>query len=466
MEEELLGILLTQNSFPIIGWFASLLGRVMEGLYALFCYMGVENIGLCIIIFTLFVKLILFPLTIKQQKFSKLSVLMNPEIQEVQKKYKGKRDNESMMKMQEETQKIYDKYGTSPTGSCLQLVIQMPIIFSLYYIVSNIPAYVPQVQDYYKPISTEICEDYDYFECFNKVVKSDDKLKYTYIDKVVTDFKIADSDNKKVIDVLAKYSTKQWASLENTYENMNSLIDKLSTYSDKDWDKLESKLDLSRSEEKTFDKFVEEISNKDSSEKLKKRYSDCVKSIDKSKKKIMDINKFGVINLSQTPKSTMGWAILIPILSFLTQWYSTKLAMATNQMPDGQNPMASSMKMMNTVMPLFSAFIAFTVPAGLGLYWVANGGLQIIQQLALNQYFKKVDVNDIIKKNVEKKNKKKAKQGNASSRVINAANINAKGISNNKMEKKKDIPVNNSNIKPGSLAEKANMVKKYNEKNK
>ena len=127
--------ILTQNSAPIIGWCAKLLGKVMEGIYLLFSKgLNIENIGLCIIMFTLIVKLLMIPLTVKQQKFSKLSTLMNPELQEIQKKYKGKRDNESMIKMNEETQAVYEKYGTSPTGSCLQLLIQMPIMFSLYYL--------------------------------------------------------------------------------------------------------------------------------------------------------------------------------------------------------------------------------------------------------------------------------------------------------------------------------------------
>lgn len=452
----MLSILLTQNSMPIIGWFASILGKFMQGLYWLFCLLGVENIGLCIIIFTLIIKLLLFPLTLKQQKFSKLSTLMNPEIQEIQKKYRGKRDNDSMIKMQEETQAIYDKYGTSPTGSCLQMAIQMPILFSLYYIISNIPAYVPQVQDYYKPVSTKICQDYEDLEYFDVIIKNDKNLKYKYVSDVYNDFKKTKGENKKTIDVLAKYSTKQWNNMEKTYENLDDLISDLQNYSDKDWSKVEKK--LSKSQKKHFDDFKEKITDTEDSKDLAKEYNDHVDVIKKSKSKIMHINNFGPINLTQTPSAMMGFALLIPILSFLTQWYSVRLSMANTQMPDGDNPMASSMKVMNNVMPLFSAFIAYTVPAGLGVYWVANGFFQIIQQLLLNNYFKKVDVNDIIKKNVEKRNKKKERQGRAASKVIKAANMNTKGVENNTISK--------GNIKPGSLADKANMVSKYNEKNK
>lgn len=456
--------LLTQNSTPIIGWCASILGKVMQALYALFCMIGVENIGLCIIIFTLLIKLVLFPMALKQQKFSKLSTLMNPELQAIQKKYQGKRDNASMMKMQEETQAVYEKYGTSPTGSCLQMLIQMPILFSLYYIISNIPAYVPQVQEYYTPVSEVICDDYEYFGYFDKIVTEDKELKYDYVSNVVKDFEKTDGKNKKVIDVLARYSNKQWSDLEKSYNNMEKLVDELKSYSDSDWEKIAKK--YKGDEKEKFNDFVEVIKDDEQSAELLKSYSDSIESIDSAKNKIMKIYAFGPINLTQSPMSTMGWAILIPLLSFLTQWYSTRLSFKNSEMPQ-DNPMASSMKMMTTIMPLFSLFIALSVPAGLGLYWAISGLFQIIQQLALNNYFKKVDVNDIIAKNIEKANKKKAKQGYVAKQVINAANTNTKSISNNvKVNGNKESVNKKGKIKSGSMAEKANMVKAFDERNK
>lgn len=456
--------LLTQNSTPIIGWCASILGKVMQALYALFCMIEVENIGLCIIIFTLLIKLVLFPMALKQQKFSKLSTLMNPELQAIQKKYQGKRDNASMMKMQEETQAVYEKYGTSPTGSCLQMLIQMPILFSLYYIISNIPAYVPQVQEYYTPVSEVICDDYEYFGYFDKIVTEDKELKYDYVSNVVKDFEKTDGKNKKVIDVLARYSNKQWSDLEKSYNNMEKLVDELKSYSDSDWEKIAKK--YKGDEKEKFNDFVEVIKDDEQSAELLKSYSDSIESIDSAKNKIMKIYAFGPINLTQSPMSTMGWAILIPLLSFLTQWYSTRLSFKNSEMPQ-DNPMASSMKMMTTIMPLFSLFIALSVPAGLGLYWAISGLFQIIQQLALNNYFKKVDVNDIIAKNVEKANKKKAKQGYVAKQVINAANTNTKSISNNvKVNGNKESVNKKGKIKSGSMAEKANMVKAFDERNK
>ena len=105
-------VILTQNDGVILGPIAKLLGIIMNGIFIMLDKIGIPNIGLAIILFTIVIYLILMPLTIRQQKFSKLSAKMNPEIQAIQAKYKGKKDNESMMRMNEETKAVYAKYGT------------------------------------------------------------------------------------------------------------------------------------------------------------------------------------------------------------------------------------------------------------------------------------------------------------------------------------------------------------------
>lgn len=466
--------ILTQNSTPIIGWCATLLGKVMEWLYVFFNFIGIENIGLCIIIFTLIIKIIMFPLTIKQQKFQKLSTLMNPELQEVQKKYKGKRDQESMMKMQEETQAIYQKYGTSPTGSCMQMLIQMPILFSLYYIISNVPAYVPQVKEYYEDVSHNIVSDYDYFKYMNKAyddfVKTDkEEDKYEFIDNMLDSFSSSITD-KKAIDQLAKYSTVQWNNLTDSYKNFGDLAKDLKDVTDEEWDKLLGGI-TNEDKKAKINNFINDILVSDSQiSSIDKEFDEKAEIVVSSEVKVMEINEFGPVNLSQSPSSVMGFAILIPILCFLTQWFSSKMMMKNNKQQMEENPMGNSMKVMNTVLPLVSAFIAFSVPAGLGLYWVCNGVFQIIQQFTVNAYFKSVDVNDIIKDNVKKVNKKNERKGIDPNRVASLATTNTKAISNKTKAKSsnKSTDSNNSNkkYKDGSMAAKANMVKEFNDKNR
>ena len=101
---------LTKNKTPIIGAVAIVLGLIMNGIFNVQSAIGLNNIGLCIILFTIIVNMLMLPLTVQQQKFSKLQTKMNPELQAIQKKYKGKNsDQAAMAKMNEETQAVYAK---------------------------------------------------------------------------------------------------------------------------------------------------------------------------------------------------------------------------------------------------------------------------------------------------------------------------------------------------------------------
>ena len=146
----MMGTLLTAANWPIVGQIAWLLGKVMN-----FIYMTLDNIlptdhgliGWSIIIYTIFVYTLMLPITIKQQRTSKMSSVMNPEIQAIQKKYKNKKDQASMVKQQEEIQQVYDKYGSSMMSGCLPLLIQMPLLFALYPVIYNMENYVPAIKN-------------------------------------------------------------------------------------------------------------------------------------------------------------------------------------------------------------------------------------------------------------------------------------------------------------------------------
>ena len=115
------GLFLTRNATPILSQFAAILGWIINGIFNFLDSAGIPNVGLTVVIFTVIIYTLMLPLTYKQQKFSRMSVRMNPELQAIQKKYKGKSDQESMMKMNVETKAVYEKYGVSMTGGCLQL---------------------------------------------------------------------------------------------------------------------------------------------------------------------------------------------------------------------------------------------------------------------------------------------------------------------------------------------------------
>lgn len=129
----------------IAGIFGKIMNLIFECMYAIGVHDVGVNIVLSTILFTVIVYTLLLPFTVKQQKFSRISAVMNPEIQAIQNKYKGKNDQASMLKMQEETKLIYTKYGTSPTGGCLGSLIQLPFLFALWPVMRAIPKYVHRV---------------------------------------------------------------------------------------------------------------------------------------------------------------------------------------------------------------------------------------------------------------------------------------------------------------------------------
>ena len=214
-------------------------------------------------------------------------------------------------------------------------------------------------------------------------------------------------------------------------------------------------------------------------------------------------NNFLGLNIGNTPMDTIRssfasnnyllliGAVAIPVLAAVTQWINYKLmpqAATDDNAKKGQgsdmaDSMQQSMKMMNTIMPIMSAWFCLTLPAGMGLYWVIGAVVRSIQQVAINKHIDKMDVDAQIAKNVEKYNEKLKKRGIDPAKLNAAARTNTKNISSKtaykniesnkpaKTEEEKAAAIKesteyyNKNAKPGSLAAKANMVKQYNEKN-
>ena len=402
----------------ILGPIATVLGYVMDILFRFTSSFGVFNVGLCIILFTIVMKTLMIPLTIKQQKTTKLMSVMNPEIQAIQKKYKGKSDQESMQRQNVEIQAVYEKYGTSMTGGCLPLLIQMPILLALYRVIYNIPAYVPSVRVYFDNVVTPLMGQADYAQKLQEITNIAtacggklDKFDFT--------------NANRLVDMLYKFSTSQWGELQALFPAISDVIGQNAAVVER-------------------------------------------------------MNTFLGLNMAEAPGWVPSFAWIIPVLAAVSQWFSTKL-MSGNQpstSADAENPMAQSMKTMTTTMPLFSAFICITMPAGLGIYWIATSVVTIIQQLIVNAYMDKVNIDDMIAKNLEKVNKKRAKQGlppakvtqnaTASLKAIKAEEEKEKAAGEDKKEKiakqiEESSKYYNTNAKPGSLASKAAMVQKYNE---
>ncbi|MEH2950874.1 membrane protein insertase YidC [Sporofaciens sp. JLR.KK001] len=351
--------LLSAANWPIVGQLCWLLGKVMNFIYTILdSALPSDNglVGLSIILYTIFVYTLMIPLTIKQQRSQKMTSVMNPELQAIQKKYRNKKDQASMMKQQEEMQQVYDKYGTSMMGGCLPLLVQMPLLLALYPVIYNIQGYVPAIKDAPATVNRFL---------------------------TIPDLTIAP---------------------------------------------------------------ITMIKNS---------------------------GDYGI-----APALVIITAILLPVLSGATQYLSVKISQAiSGQELDKDNPMASTMNTMNVTMPLFSVFMVFSLPTGIGLYWVLSAVVRIIQQVIINKHLAKISVEELIERNKEKAEKKRQKRGEKAERINamaqantrsikDSANRSVSGMSEKDKEKKvEQARTSAENAKPGSLAAKANMVKKYNESN-
>ena len=349
--------LLTAANWPIVGQICWLLGKVMNFIYTILDNVLPSDtglVGLSIIIYTVLVYTCMMPLTIKQQRTSKMTSVMNPEIQAIQKKYRNKKDQASMMKQQEEIQQVYDKYGTSMTGGCLPMLIQMPLLFALYPVIYDIQNYVPAIKN-------------------------------------------------------APAAVNSFLTIPDLTISPITMIKNSGSYA------------------------------------------------------------FPAVVIIIT-------AVVLPVLSGLTQFGSIKLSQAiSGQQMDKDNPMAGTMNTMNYTMPIFSVFMVFTLASGIGLYWIVSAVVRMVQQVFINKHLSKMSVEDLIEKNKEKAEKKKAQRSEKAERINAMAQTNTRGINDSaklnvsgmsekeKEEKIAKAKANANNAKAGSLAAKANMVKKFNE---
>lgn len=268
-----------------MGFISDILGRILN-----FFYWLIPNYGWALVVFTLAVKLILLPLSLKQQKSMTKMKLVQPKMTELQEKYGNDRQ-----KLSEETMKLYKEYNISPMGGCLPMLIQLPILFGLFYVIRNPLTYM---------------------------------LGY---------------ENQQIWALMAEYGIANSPQMEIEIATRANLIN--------------------------FDFFGLDLSAQPS---------------------------FGVINSL--------W--IIPVVAGLTTYLSSAV---TNWMngedkkkkeeqkpqrvlnPDQKQPAntQSTMKTMTYIMPIMTAWIAFSFPAALGLYWSISNVLSVVQTIVLNGYYAK-----------------------------------------------------------------------------
>jgi YidC/Oxa1 family membrane protein insertase len=365
---------------------------------------------------------------------------MQPEINKIQKKYQGRKDNDSVAAQQEEIRQVYDKYGVSATGSCVQLIIQMPILFALYRVFYNIPAYLPLVKDAFFPLVDKLYE----------------------LDPAAEVILSQDADGKYLFSSAAQFAKQLTANIEagSTDAIKNNFIDILNKFQSADWTSLSGKL------------------------------SSLGDNIATTTTKLNQYNNFLGLNIAESPSNIMRRggimivvALIIPFLAAFTQWLNVKLMPQASSDPNDQT--AQTMKTMNLMMPAMSAVFCFSLPSGMGLYWIVGAVVRIVQQIFINKHIDKMDIDEMIEKNSEKakakaeKRKEKAEsrgeiaamsssRSDAGATRRTGTNRDNRLITKLSLEEENRIEAMNKDrkskkFKEGSLSYHADMVRRFNE---
>ena len=327
-----------------------------------------------------------------------------------------------MEKMNEETQAVYAKYGVSSMGSCVQLLVQMPILFALYQVIYKIPGYIGSVRNIFSGLVEQITSINGYTDIIKEFVAEN---KISTLQPLYSES--GEMLKESVVDFLYKLSPSQWQSLENV------------------------------SAFKGMDGLIQSTSNE-----------------------IARVNTFLGMNISDNPMSLItssiksgAWllviaAVLIPVLAYVTQLLNYKLM----PQPDtGTDTTAATMKSMNLMMPLMSAFFCLTLPVGIGIYWIAGAVIRTVEQIFINRHLNNIDMDELIRKNKEAAEKKMEKKKEVSSSQVSAnvhrSTKNIASVAKNVKSSDEDaVERAAKNYKEGSIAAKANMVSRLDEKKK
>jgi YidC/Oxa1 family membrane protein insertase len=380
---------------------------------------------------------------------------IQPEINKATKKYNNKTDNESVLKKQQETTKIQKKYGVSMTGGCLPMLIQLPVFYGLYRVIQNIPAYVSSIYTKYESIVYAMqgaTIDTSKLEALGLDSSAN------YIDVINA---IATDNNGKVSTAMSAASNMKDTVVDGKV-SVNKVIDVLDKLSSSDLNQLR-------------DMFI---------------YSDdaTAKMVASNISDFEHMNNFLFgINIADAPGMKLSIALLVPILSAVLQFVSSKISQAStvNTADPNQQQANKMMNSMTVFMPIMSFFICVSLPVAIGIYWIMGSIIAIISQLIINAYYNKCDMDKVLEKCKEKaaiKAEKQAKRnpnkksfyekmidaqnGNVNTDEKQSGNINKmagsrlKSYSNPTVDEVEKTS-NNTKYKEGSLGSKANIMLQY-----
>ena len=388
-----------------MGFIATPLGWIMKG-----CYFVVRNYGIALLLFTILTRLITLPLQIKQQKSSARMAMLQPELEKLKKKY-GK----NQQKLQEEQMNLYAKAGVNPMASCLPMIIMMVILFALIPVIYGPLTYVSNLnKEDIEENDLMIQGIYYYAEEIN-----DNKKNNTFdslLTKYETEYKEenADASNedaekyayktlKEDFNSKKKYPDADKANV-NDKDNIDNVIAAIKLHRDDNLEKFilnekyfSENLIKSRPELMTF-VFIKEENGKFAD------VLDIVNTDIRDFAKDFNYDLFG-ISLGTIP-SWKSLTCIIPILCFLLQLLVTVVSQyfSKKNNPTMAN-MGGGMKAMLYIMPLFSLWIGFSYPMGLGLYSCYSSLFALGQTIFLNKIYTPEHVAELVQKDIAKQKK-------------------------------------------------------------
>ncbi|MCI9246725.1 MAG: YidC/Oxa1 family membrane protein insertase [Clostridia bacterium] len=310
-----------------MGFISELFGYILNWLYGL-----VSNYGLAIIIFSILLRVILIPITIKQQKSMKKSAKLQEKMAEIQKKYKNNPE-----KLNQETIELYKSEKMSPFSGCLTSILQLVIILSVFWLVS-------QPLTYMKRIDPQIIEKYT-----NEMKESEFNPNNSYVQISVLDY--AQTKYQEIEEQLKQENVENREELEAKRDDYNQL-----------------RLNM---------EFL---------------------GIDLSKVPTQSLNDWRVYII---PGLYVITSFISIRLTTMTQTKKKKkkeeIIMENGEVkeePDPMEQMQAMNKSMTYMMPIMSVMIAVIAPLGLALYWLMSNILMIIERLVINKIMESKEEKD------------------------------------------------------------------------
>ncbi len=304
-------------------------GAVIGWMYEHLCF---QNYMLTLVLFALFIKLLLFPFGIKQQKNTLKQAKLRPMEMAIRKKYAGRNDRATQEKLNNELMQLYQQENFNPASGCLPLLIQMPILFGLYSVIVNPLRYISELSQPVVKILTDVFgtgSSYD-INVIKAITDMGEAAKPAVLSQINAQLAAQDITNITASDIFA-----QIADLQHHFSVAG-------------------------------------------------------------------------IDLTVKPSFAFNLYLLVPILTFVFAFFSTKIIRKFSYQPAGAAQTQSSMAMMDWTMPLFSVWISFSVPSAIAIYWILQNILSAGQQILLHKMFPIPKVTDEEIKEAELKLKGKA----------------------------------------------------------